>query len=139
MTDKERRIREVAHQIWEDEGRPADQAERHWEMAQRIVEATGPEDSEPTLVPGADPKGAASTSGEEATTTNGTDRTVSTGPEPLVPRARSESRGQSRSPPSEHAVTITASSTLVNSAMMCLCHHSGRRCAASAAIISAPT
>jgi Protein of unknown function (DUF2934) len=63
MTDKERRIREVAHQIWEDEGRPADQAERHWEMAQRIVEATGPEDSEPTLVPGADPKGAASTSG----------------------------------------------------------------------------
>ena len=33
MTDKERRIREVAHQIWEDEGRPADQAERHWEMA----------------------------------------------------------------------------------------------------------
>jgi hypothetical protein len=99
MTDKERRIREVAHQIWEDEGRPADQAERHWEMAQSIVEATGPEDSEPTLVPGADPKGAASTSGEEATTTNGTDRAVSTGPEPARPEGtKREPRAKSKPP-----------------------------------------
>jgi hypothetical protein len=76
MTDKERRIREVAHRIWEDEGRPADQAERHWEMAQRVVEA-------------ADPEGAA--------TTSGTDRTVPIGPEPAVPRgAKREPRAESK-------------------------------------------
>lgn len=99
MTDKERRIREVAHQIWEDEGRPADQAERHWEMAQRIVEATGPEDSEPTPVPGADPEGAASTSGEGATTTNGTDRAMSTGPEPArLEGAKREPQARSKPP-----------------------------------------
>jgi len=104
MTDKERRVREVAHQIWEDEGRPADQAERHWEMAQRIVEATGPEDSEPTPVPGADPEGAASTSGEGATTTNGTDQAVSTGSEPARPEparpegAKREPRAKSKPP-----------------------------------------
>jgi hypothetical protein len=38
MTDKDRRIRELAYRIWEDEGRPEDQAERHWEMARKIVE-----------------------------------------------------------------------------------------------------
>jgi Protein of unknown function (DUF2934) len=89
MTDKEQRIREVAHRIWEDEGRPADQAERHWEMAQRVVEAADPEGSEPTLVPGTDPEGAA--------TTSGTDRTVPIGPESAVPRgAKREPRAESK-------------------------------------------
>jgi hypothetical protein len=87
MTDKERRIREVAHRIWEDEGRPADQAERHWEMAQRVVEAADPKGS--TLVPGTDPEGVA--------TPSGTDRTVPTGPEPAVPRgAKREPRAESK-------------------------------------------
>ncbi len=33
--DRERRIREIAHRIWEDEGRPPGQEQRHWEMAER--------------------------------------------------------------------------------------------------------
>jgi hypothetical protein len=46
-----------------------------------------------------DPKGAASTSGEEATTTNGTDRGVSTGPEPARPEgAKREPRAKSKPP-----------------------------------------
>ncbi len=83
MTDKERRIREVAHRIWEDEGPPADQAERHWEMAQRVVEAD-PKGSEPTLVPERIPKGSRLPAGR-----TGLFRLV---PNPLSPGARSESR-----------------------------------------------
>jgi hypothetical protein len=33
------RIERLAHQIWESEGRPEGQAERHWSMAERLVEA----------------------------------------------------------------------------------------------------
>lgn len=29
----------LAHQIWEAEGRPDDQQQRHWHMAERLVEA----------------------------------------------------------------------------------------------------
>jgi Protein of unknown function (DUF2934) len=38
MTDKEQRVREVAYRIWEDEGRPDNHAERHWHMAEKIVD-----------------------------------------------------------------------------------------------------
>jgi hypothetical protein len=38
MDDREHRIREIAHSIWEEEGHPEGQAERHWRMAQTIVE-----------------------------------------------------------------------------------------------------
>jgi hypothetical protein len=37
MEDKEQRIREIAYRIWEEEGRPLDQAERHWQLAELIV------------------------------------------------------------------------------------------------------
>jgi Protein of unknown function (DUF2934) len=33
MADKKQRIREAAYRIWEEEGYPAGQADRHWEMA----------------------------------------------------------------------------------------------------------
>ena len=33
------RTRELARQIWEAEGRPDDQAERHWLMAELLVAA----------------------------------------------------------------------------------------------------
>ncbi len=33
------RTRELARQIWEAEGRPNDQSERHWHMAERLVAA----------------------------------------------------------------------------------------------------
>jgi hypothetical protein len=38
MTDKERRTREIAYFIWEREGRPEGQADRHWQEASRVVE-----------------------------------------------------------------------------------------------------
>jgi Protein of unknown function (DUF2934) len=36
--DKENKIRAVAHRIWEEAGKPSDQAELHWEMATKEVE-----------------------------------------------------------------------------------------------------
>ena len=39
MTTNEQRIRDFAYQIWESEGCPAGQEERHWEMAAKLVEA----------------------------------------------------------------------------------------------------
>lgn len=35
----EERIRQLAHEIWEVEGRPDGQQMRHWAMAERLVEA----------------------------------------------------------------------------------------------------
>lgn len=35
--DREARIRERAHRIWESEGRPDDRGEVHWEIAARII------------------------------------------------------------------------------------------------------
>jgi hypothetical protein len=35
----EHRVREFAYQIWESEGKPDGQAERHWEMACKLAEA----------------------------------------------------------------------------------------------------
>ena len=33
MTNRDQRIRELAHRLWEQEGRPGSQEKRHWEMA----------------------------------------------------------------------------------------------------------
>jgi DUF2934 family protein len=53
MTDKEKRIRETAYFIWEREGRPEGQADRHWEEAREIVES---EDGERKNVEGEPPE-----------------------------------------------------------------------------------
>ena len=37
MDERERRIRERAHRLWEEEGRPVGHAERHWFQAEEIV------------------------------------------------------------------------------------------------------
>lgn len=39
MADDELRVRQLAYRIWESEGRPEGQEQRHWEMAQKIVAA----------------------------------------------------------------------------------------------------
>jgi hypothetical protein len=39
MTDWDKRIREIAYYIWENEGRPEGQADRHWRTAEEIVRA----------------------------------------------------------------------------------------------------
>jgi len=37
--DREARIRARAHEIWEQEGRPAGEAKRHWDQATREIDA----------------------------------------------------------------------------------------------------
>jgi hypothetical protein len=39
MDDKERRIREAAYNVWEEEGRPEGQAHQHWAKAAHQIEA----------------------------------------------------------------------------------------------------
>ncbi|WLG53315.1 DUF2934 domain-containing protein [Pseudomonas sp. FP1742] len=39
MSTDEKRIREFAYQIWESEGKPEGQEERHWKMACKLAEA----------------------------------------------------------------------------------------------------
>ena len=39
MPDREEKIRERAHQIWEQEGRPDGLEQEHWERASREVDA----------------------------------------------------------------------------------------------------
>lgn len=39
MNISEEEVRKHAYQIWESEGRPENQATRHWEMAQKIAAA----------------------------------------------------------------------------------------------------
>jgi hypothetical protein len=45
MPDEER-VRQRAHKIWEEAGRPDGQQDTHWEQAHREIEA---EDGEPPL------------------------------------------------------------------------------------------
>lgn len=45
----EERIRQKAHRIWLDEGRPEGQAERHWQAARQLVALETENDA--TLVP----------------------------------------------------------------------------------------
>lgn len=39
MSADDKRVREFAYQIWESEGKPEGQGERHWEMARKLAEA----------------------------------------------------------------------------------------------------
>ena len=37
----EKDIRNLAHQLWESEGRPEGQSDKHWKLATRLLEADG--------------------------------------------------------------------------------------------------
>jgi Protein of unknown function (DUF2934) len=39
MSEREHQVREIAHRLWEQEGRPADQEKRHWATAERMFDA----------------------------------------------------------------------------------------------------
>ncbi len=47
MDRKEQRIRETAYHLWEEDGRPIGEAERHWEMARKIAEDAERQQSAP--------------------------------------------------------------------------------------------
>jgi hypothetical protein len=51
MSIDEQRVREFAYQIWESEGKPAGQEDRHWEMACKLAEAEAASQQLPTLKP----------------------------------------------------------------------------------------
>jgi hypothetical protein len=53
MSTEDKRIREFAYQIWESEGKPEGQEERHWQMARKLAEAEA-------LAPKKSPKAAGS-------------------------------------------------------------------------------
>lgn len=56
MNIDEQRIREFAFQIWESEGRPHGQHERHWKMASKLAEAEAQAQSTPSLDASAKPR-----------------------------------------------------------------------------------
>ncbi|MFJ3261858.1 DUF2934 domain-containing protein [Pseudomonas sp. NPDC086581] len=47
MKVNEARVRELAYQIWESEGRPDGQQDRHWRMARSLAEAESVNHGEP--------------------------------------------------------------------------------------------
>lgn len=54
MTLDEQRIREFAFQIWESEGRPVGQQERHWQMACKLAQAEAEAEAEAAPAPAAE-------------------------------------------------------------------------------------
>ncbi|MDQ1091887.1 hypothetical protein QE400_001300 [Xanthomonas sacchari] len=48
---RQRRIRQLAHEIWEAEGRPDGHAARHWAMAERLVDAEAAAEADADALP----------------------------------------------------------------------------------------
>jgi hypothetical protein len=46
MENKEQRIRDIAHRIWEEECRPFGQEDQHWDKARQIVDRKDAERAE---------------------------------------------------------------------------------------------
>ena len=69
MSNEDKRVRELAHQIWESEGKPHGEDTRHWEMARKLAEAEALTPSKPkakaAAKPKAPPKTAAKTPAEK--------------------------------------------------------------------------
>ncbi|PWB30541.1 hypothetical protein DCO48_20060 [Pseudomonas sp. SDI] len=59
MTVDDKRIREFAYQIWESEGKPDGQENRHWDMARKLAEAE-------SLAPKAKPRKPSAANGSSA-------------------------------------------------------------------------
>ncbi|MBB5886778.1 DUF2934 domain-containing protein [Xanthomonas sp. LMG 8992] len=53
---RQRRIRQLAHEIWEAEGRPDGHAARHWAMAERLVAAEAAAEAEAEALPPPQPR-----------------------------------------------------------------------------------
>ena len=65
MNTDDQRVRELAYQIWESEGRPHGQDARHWEMARKMAQREKPRDTppEPTSRPASKPRAVDTSSG----------------------------------------------------------------------------
>ncbi|KAA8920703.1 MULTISPECIES: DUF2934 domain-containing protein [Xanthomonas] len=58
---RQRRIRQLAHEIWEAEGRPDGHAARHWAMAERLVAAEAAAEADAEALPPSQPRRSAGT------------------------------------------------------------------------------
>ena len=55
MTDREKRIREIAHHLWVQEGRPEGRSDSHWQEAVALYEAEGAQSKDARAKPPAEP------------------------------------------------------------------------------------
>lgn len=98
MTQEEQHIRELAYDIWQSEGCPEGQDERHWEMARKLVEAQGG-----TGMPTAKPDGKArktATKPVDATPSSKTAKKNATGAQSVKPaKAGAAAKGSARPGP----------------------------------------
>lgn len=62
MSNDEQRIRELAYQIWESEGKPEGQTDRHWQMARKLLESEQQGDLQPAPAKARKPRSKAATS-----------------------------------------------------------------------------
>ncbi|WP_462383483.1 DUF2934 domain-containing protein [Pseudomonas sp. Marseille-QA0892] len=61
MSVDERRVKELAYQIWESEGRPHGHDSRHWDQARKLAEAEADTGKKATVPKARKPKAAALT------------------------------------------------------------------------------
>ena len=59
MDNREARIRDKAHQLWEDGGRPQGKADEHWKEAERLIDKQDHEGDTDKLANEPSPRGAA--------------------------------------------------------------------------------
>jgi hypothetical protein len=55
MNSRDDRIREIAHRLWEEDGRPPGEDARHWQMAESAAEQEEAEEAERKIVEGVPP------------------------------------------------------------------------------------
>jgi hypothetical protein len=85
MSADEKRIREFAYQIWESEGQPSGQEERHWEMARKLAEAEALAPDKSTVRKSSKPKLPAVDSAKEPKTAGKTTVKSAPAPKPADP------------------------------------------------------
>jgi len=81
MSTDDKRIREFAYQIWESEGKPEGQEERHWEMARKLAEAEA-------LAPKKPPKAAGSKVAGKTTAAKSAEAKTLDGKTPTAAKAK---------------------------------------------------
>lgn len=85
MSADEKRIREFAYQIWESEGQPTGQEERHWEMARKLAEAEALAPNKSTVRKSSKPKLPAVDSAQETKPASKTTVKAAPAPKPADP------------------------------------------------------
>ncbi len=100
MTDREKRIREIAHHLWVQEGRPEGRSDSHWQEAVALYEAESAQSKDANAKPPAEPaaekparsgaeKTAEATAGNKTTAEPNAQKPASAGkPKPAEPAGK---------------------------------------------------